>query len=290
MLEQLDPLNFSVVRIEGLLADIKISTATAFFYRLLIDEKPNYWLVTSWHVLSGRHTSNLQALDVNGSIPNRIRLQLHSTRDAQGREFPSQVFMHERFIDLYDAENHAIWFQHQLRNEVDVAVIHLGQASFWNFTFTGVNAVANNRYDMAIGIGDEIFVLGYPLGFTYFIETPIWKRGSIASEPHTETDWTRGRILIDATTRKGMSGSPVILRAKTHYLSESGEIKQHPNASRFLGVYSSRPVFEKASSIMPAGLEDESDRRAELGYVYKSGLIDQIIQSGIRGPRYGELP
>jgi hypothetical protein len=76
------------------------------------------------------------------------------------------------------------------------------------------------------------------------------------------------------------------MRAKTHYVTEAGKIKRSQNASRFIGVYSSRPTFRHAD----AALEDETDRRAELGYVYKSGLVDQIITGGIRGPRFGELP
>jgi hypothetical protein len=59
---------------------------------------------------------------------------------------------------------------------------------------------------MAIEIGNEVFILGYPLGFTHFVNTPIWKRGSIASEPHIETAETKFRVVIDATTRGGMSG------------------------------------------------------------------------------------
>jgi hypothetical protein len=113
-----------------------------------------------------------------------------------------------------------------------------------------------------------------------------WKRGIIASEPYLEIPQSKNRIVIDSTTRSGMSGSPVILRQKTHYISESGEIKQYANASRLLGVYSSRPKFSPTSSAID-GLEDA---RAELGYVYKSGLIEQIIREGIPGPDYGHLP
>jgi hypothetical protein len=149
----------------------------------------------------------------------------------------------------------------------------------------GLNAKADQN-DMKIEIGNDVFVLGYPLGFTFFITTPIWKRGVIASEPHLEIPQSRNRIVIDSTTRSGMSGSPVILRQKTHYISESGEIKQHVNASRVLGVYSSRPIFSPTSSAVD-GLEDV---RAELGYVYKAGLIEQIIREGIPGPDYGHLP
>src|SRR5271166_3805241 len=89
---------------------------------------------------------------------------------------------------------------------------------------------------MAIQIGNQVFILGYPLGFQHFIETPIWKSGVIASEPNLETPESRNRVVIDATTRQGMSGSPVIMRQKTHYLSERGNIIRHPNATRFIDL------------------------------------------------------
>ncbi|HSN17023.1 MAG TPA: hypothetical protein VLV87_02340, partial [Gammaproteobacteria bacterium] len=68
------------------------------------------------------------------------------------------------------------------------------------------------------------------------------------------------------------------MRQKTHYLSESGEIKQHPNATRFIGVYSSRP-----------GVSNREEEKHELGYVYKSGLVHDVLSNGLRGPNFGEF-
>ncbi len=49
--EQIDPLNFAVVRLQLLFDDTELGFATGFFYRGILDNKPNYWLVTNWHVL-----------------------------------------------------------------------------------------------------------------------------------------------------------------------------------------------------------------------------------------------
>ena len=89
-------------------------------------------------------------------------------------------------MELYDAEGKAVWYQHYKKNEIDIAVIHVGSLLSDRYRATGINDVTRQN-DMAIQIGNEVFVLGYPLGFTHFINTPIWKRGSIASEPHAET-------------------------------------------------------------------------------------------------------
>ena len=74
------------------------------------------------------------------------------------------------------------------------------------------------------------------------------------------------------------------MRAKTHYVDESGEIVTHVNATRWIGVYASRPDLPA----VPTAFED--DRRAEIGFFYKSGVAVQVITEGIRGPDFGSLP
>ena len=99
-----------------------------------------------------------------------------------------------------------------------------------------------------------------------------------------ETGDQKGRVVIDATTRQGMSGAPVIMREKTHYIADNGEIKCHINATRFIGIYASRPNIPVITDI------NDEDRRAEVGYFYKSGFITDAIVRGIRGPNFGDLP
>ena len=53
--KRIDPLNFAVARLQLLFDDTELGPATGFFYRGILDSKPNYWLVTNWHVLSGRN-------------------------------------------------------------------------------------------------------------------------------------------------------------------------------------------------------------------------------------------
>jgi len=54
-------------------------------------------------------------------------------------------------------------------------------------------------------------VLGYPEGMIGPGRSPIWKRGSMASEP--KYNWRdKPGFLIDTATRNGMSGAPVVAR------------------------------------------------------------------------------
>jgi hypothetical protein len=175
-----------------------------------------------------------------------------------------------------------LWYQHPTKNLQDVAVLN-ASVIVDRIHLVGVNEIAKTS-DMAIQIGNPVLILGYPLGFSHFADTPIWKRGSIASEPHMETAESQGRVVIDATTRQGMSGSPVFMREKTHYLAENGEIKRCANATRFIGIYASRPNIPVSELLI------DEDRRAEIGYFYKSGAIDETIRKGVRGPNLGECP
>jgi hypothetical protein len=80
-----------------------------------------------------------------------------------------------------------------------------------------------------------------------------------------------------------MSGAPVVMRAKTHYIAESGEIKTQINATRWLGIYASRPALPAAIPLI------DEDRRAEVGFLYKMGCVHDAIVKGVRGLPYGVI-
>jgi hypothetical protein len=280
----IDTLNYCVVQVQSLVDQTPVAKATGFFYSGTIEGKASLWFVTNWHVLSGRNASDPEIILHNQlAIPNRIWFQVPSRIGPGGQRDENHLYFHEKFISLYDTGNLAMWYQHPTKNKVDIAVINMGQA-LEGHLIRGINELCA-EYDMAIEIGNEVFVLGYPLGFSHFAETPIWKRGSIASEPHAETADSKNIIIIDATTRKGMSGSPVIMRYKTHYLGEDGQIKMKANASRFIGVYASRPPpgREPTYDEMEAGLSSH-----EIAYVFKSGCVQETITHGVRGSKSGE--
>ena len=96
----------------------------------------------------------------------------------------------------------------------------------------------------------DVFVLEYPFGADP-PGFPVWKRGSIASEPHL-TRPGPGYMLVDTASRPGMSGAPVIPRSWSNSLT------------RFIGVYSGR-----------LHTKDPSD--AQIGMVWPAEDIEEII-------------
>jgi hypothetical protein len=77
----------------------------------------------------------------------------------------AEILFQDQFLSLYDNEGHALWYQHVRRNDVDVAVVNIGRYVAERFYLVGINEVPA-RNDMAIEIGNEVFILGYPLART----------------------------------------------------------------------------------------------------------------------------
>lgn len=117
--------------------------------------------------------------------------------------------------------------------------------------------------DLLLQIGADVFVLGYPFDFGAR-GYPIWKRGSIASEPDV-LDATPPVILIDSASRKGMSGSPVIRRSwNSHSMTNGPTIVSGGAKTRFIGVYSGRMATS-----------DSND--PQLGLTWPTAFVEEIV-------------
>jgi hypothetical protein len=89
---------------------------------------------------------------------------------------------------------------------------------------------------LRIRVGMEVFILGYPFGASP-PAFPVWKRGTIASEPDLAR-LTQGYYLVDTASRPGMSGAPVILRSWTNDFIEGGmrALSDNP-ATNLIGLF-----------------------------------------------------
>ena len=119
-------------------------------------------------------------------------------------------------------------------------------------------------------VGDDCFILGYPKGLTGAGNTPIWKRGSIASEPNLDLK-EEPLVLVDSATRQGMSGSPVIARHSGIH-TKGGQISADTiigTAQSFLGIYSGRT--------------DDDELGVQIGRVWKATVVGEVICKGKRG-------
>jgi hypothetical protein len=122
---------------------------------------------------------------------------------------------------------------------------------------------------LILSMGSDAFILGYPFGISLGT-FPIWKRGSIATEP--DLAGAAGNphfFLLDTASRPGMSGSPVILRTVSAAAMERGNLTLSTGTNtRLIGVYSGR---------LPAN----EPLDAQLGMVWPISLAEEIVAHGI---------
>lgn len=251
-----NPLSLSPIFIEILFGNEIIGIATGFPW----EEEETIYLVTNWHVVTGIHPETNQPINKNGTTPDNLRIWIHQ------KEHIGKCETHD--INLYDKQGRPCWLEHKnFGQKVDVALLK------FDLPDDLIVFPINNRPlgDFRIEVSHDVFIVGFPRGISGAGRLPIWKRGTIASEPELDMD-DLPKILIDGLTREGMSGSPVIAQYIGYYRTNPSEMSGDDwfgQERTFLGIYSGR-------------LPGQDEFEAHLGIVWKKDTIDEIIQSGIR--------
>ena len=254
---------FSSVPVQIVLwrGDVELGTATGFFYKRHASD----YLITNWHVLSGRDANTGQTLLNTGAIPDRIQFLLQAEPLGSTWLSPRKPLLH--FDEQQDTT--ANWFQHPSGQRIDLACIRVLDLP------PGVLArfpTANNVQEpLTHEIGSDCYVVGFPLWHITSRETVVWKRATIATEFELGFGSTAS-FLVDTTSSKGMSGSPVFLRQTGKVRYASGEVGFWDGgpATEFVGVYSGRYLSSDGSEL-------------SLGHVWKRELIDEMIDTPTLG-------
>jgi hypothetical protein len=246
---RIDPYSLSAVPVEHFFNDTLLGNATAFVW----ERENKSYLITNWHVVSGRNNETGKCLAAHGGTPDRLR--------ALFRLAPSKFDTHAHDIALYDVEGNPTWLSHPVHGrKVDVVVIPLVANS--ECIFSPINKLP--KTNLSVQVGMDVFVLGFPFG-SAAPSLPVWKRGSIASEPELVRFGER-YYLVDTASRPGMSGAPVILRSYGSHLTESGSSLTTEPATKFFGIYSGR-------------LSTKDSEDAQLGRVWPESFITEIIDA-----------
>lgn len=238
--------------------DRKLSNATCFFTRY----NGNLFLITNWHVVSGKDADTKKLLDKYGAIPNSLKVYLPEEKDGQGLTFENNRFM---TVSLYDEEGEKIWYELK-KNErmIDVVAIPvLDEIKEYYLPIEDAEEICNEH--TMVEIASEIYIIGFPFGRIGGV-IPIWKKASVASEPMVDID-DMPFYYADTATRAGMSGSPVVLFEKRGVFIRSGE-KESRHWTKFVGIYSGR-----------IGAYDNETGDAQLGRVWKTDIIKELIES-----------
>lgn len=249
--------------------------ATGFFWR----HDQSIYLVTNWHVMTGKDIFTGKFMK-HGWCADSLVVHLVDaaptppTTPASG--IPDRQFgMRKIELPLHHGYDEPLWIQHSniFDWNIDIAILPLTAEVMGD----GANIVCVNDYKFKALfhlVGSDVLVIGHPLsseGGNYPITFPVWKRGSIASEPLVPWNM-RPAFLVDVRTSEGMSGSPVIRRTYGPAAMADLTIASHNvSCSEFMGVYSGR-------------LYDD-ERNANIGLVWYRNLIDEIISAPAKGSR-----
>jgi hypothetical protein len=263
---KIDPYSLTTVPLEQLANGNPLATATGFIWR----RRDQNYLITNWHVVTGKNAATGKPLAP--VRPDTLRASFNTRSMNFGKE--------ARDIPIRDAGQNPLWYIEAIRRRTDdnelspapfglkgcdvVAIPLRGLGSDTDINLYPINVLKSDS-DLAVRIGMDVFILGYPFG-NQSPGFPVWKRGSIASEP----DLTRlgtGYMLVDTASRPGMSGAPVIRRSWGMHILENGAFSADSTPqSKFIGIYSGRlSTFDK---------ED-----AQLGMVWPADDIENIIDA-----------
>ena len=233
--------------------DRPLEKATGFIIRI---PDRGFYLITNWHVLSGRNPIDEQPRHTTGAIPDAVSISYHH---------------HDRFGEWVVGTEGLFtggvprWIEHRRGRAVDIVALPLDNipdtAAITTF------ALGLSGSDLVSEVGMPVFMIGFPFGIGAGGKWPIWKAGNIASEPDIDYRLDEPAFLVDATTRPGMSGSPVVIRMNAGYHDHQGALTLGgPPITKFVGIYSGR-IHENVTQ----------GHGAELGRVWRPTVIDEII-------------
>ena len=241
--------SFRVARLEVFARDTeaRLGEASGFFCQL----QGRTFLVTNWHVVSGRHFQTRQALHHSRALPGSLTVHAHVMRERDTASVPSASTAFR--ITLLGSDGHPRWREHPLFGaDVDVIALDVGGALPLGTQVCPIDLEKELATELQLAVMDQAFVTGFPLqASTTPNSLPIYKSGTIASEPAIFD--SQPRIYIDGKTKTGMSGSPVMVK-RGGMAGKDG----HSTVEdlRFIGVYSGRDR------------QEPSEFEAELGIVW----------------------
>lgn len=239
----IDPLSVRSLLLQLRVGGNDLSTATGF----VVEVDAKKILISSWHVFAGRDPDTGQPLSPTAGIPDEVRIVHHG---------PSLGSWHITSEPLLQGDQ-ALWLAHPDGQRMDLAGLELRNLP---------EAVAIYSFDTNLADVDlvaqpamPVSIIGFPFGISVAGAWPIWKTGHIATDPDLDYD-DRPAFLIDATTRGGMSGSPVVVRLSGGFQTSAGYTLAGGLTTKFLGVYSGR-------------IHDS----AEIGRVWRPEVVTQLL-------------
>jgi hypothetical protein len=258
------PWNYAVSYLEMSYRDQVLASTSGFFWKL----NDRTFLISNWHNFSGLDPQTGKAMSNTGGVPDRIHFTSYkrlSEPDADGffEMSPTRVP-----VLLYDNDlSGARWLHHpKFGRRVDIAAINVSEA-VTGLQVSHVNVVEGDALLQPFA-SQDVFIIGYPLGLITGAPSPVWKRGTIATDPTFDPD-NLPKMYVDSATRTGMSGSVVVAR----HIVVGRSITKKDGTETGPVLYAVRDIVVGIySSRLGADLV-----QAQLGIVWKRSAIEETV-------------
>lgn len=215
--------------------NIPIKVASGFFIKV----DSTTFFITNNHVISGEFAKQEHFRDTKKPIPvdsttNYIRIRTYGDKLNTGFLFNLYLFNGK------DSASILMWEDPiNKKGLMDVIAIPLADSLKKYLGVTKILTPSNILPDLKISPSSELFIVGFPAPYGQNEREfyPIWKKGTIASEP----DLGEVYYWVDALTMGGMSGSPVFYRNQYYQTKSGNSIMQVGGTPTFLlGIYSAQ--------------------------------------------------
>lgn len=231
------------------------ATASGFFY--LYDDR--LYVITNRHVV---------IKEEDNYFPDELQLSLHTN--------PNNIRQNATLsLRLYNKSGKPSWLEHPVgRKEIDVVAIPLDieqvKSRFFIKTFSSKEHIPQ---DVEIQIGEDVLVVGYPLGFHDMLHNLPIVRNAIMASVYPVPFEGKPIILIDSRLHRGTSGSPVLTKPRQMVRRANGSTSMLSRPVSFLvGVHS--------ATVDILNRDPEQDEPLGLNVVWFASLIPEIIMQG----------
>lgn len=230
-------------------------TASGFFYI----HADRLYFITNRHVV---------IKEEDKYFPDELQLRLHTnSNDIRQNEILS--------LRLYDDEGKPQWLEHPIRGKtIDVVVVPLdGELVKSRFFIRAFSATDQIPQDVDISIGEDVLVIGYPMGFHDMLHNLPLVRNAILASVYPVPFEGKPIILIDSRLHSGTSGSPVLTKS-------TQMVRRTDGSTSFLSKPVSFLVGVHSATVDVLDRDPERDEPLGLNVVWFASLIPEIIMQG----------
>lgn len=251
---------------------LPIGFATGFLYA---GPNATRWLVTNWHVVTGRRPDDPGFLiGRKPASPSWLRFTV---------EEPNGVNRQVMQLALYDSDG-PTWIEDGREQGVDLALIRLDERPLFPLPLSQTFAP---NLSGSLQPGLEVVMIGHPFKLGTHSASAIWKSAMVASDRDADGG-SKPWILLDAPGVPGMSGSPVYDRVSNspntgaEHLNPLTAVGWRPGHGAGPSEFN-RGMTLKLVGVYAGAVGEKPLEELRLGRMFPIDLVEGLLRRNQRG-------